>query len=190
MLGGLFIMRAIRNDAAQFVLTPAQQNLLTKGVLDDSIVKFLKSTLMPNKLPGVVDISVGSSSVQAREAVNRIEVEVPFSFEYELRGREWGMADGVVVDLPGTVRMSVDETGRVQGYICECPDDNDVAAALASVRGRLARGEIAPRPPDPEDLRALMRRGQPYYVTVDSSGRKRLERAFFSTSSPRLRPSG
>lgn len=151
-----------------------------KGILDDKLLERFRSVLAR---VGVAPENARFERPEVHSEGGITLVEAPISCGYELQGEEWGVAEGVVVDLPATLRLTIDPSGRVEEFLCDLPDEEEKNSAASYVRGLAARGEIAPFTGSAPDTRGLMAQRKPYYITVDESGRKRLQRAFFSLTS-------
>jgi hypothetical protein len=103
--------------------------------------------------------------------------------EVRFENEELGAARGVLVTLMNAIAVHVDRNGRVLSVLQHRADralEARIRDHLQKIigQGRLcesAQGERA-------DPRALIERGQPYYVAYDPQGNKHVRRAFIACS--------
>jgi hypothetical protein len=171
-------MQSISIDPRRLNLSPAKRKLLAEGIIDDALVQSLQAVLAEIGPPAA---ALESGQTQVSSENDQMLLEVPLSYEQVLRGGEWGVVDGVTIDVPGSIRLRIDRARGVEECVFNLPDAEDIQSAIAHVRGLLVREEIASATISPSS-RTLMALGKHYFVAVDESGRKRLQRAFMSTN--------
>lgn len=174
-------MRQVSIDPGKLNLSTSQRQSLARGVLEDAVIQSLRSALSALH---ALALQIPSRQLQSYSEDDQTVIEIPLFIEHVLAGEEWGVADGLVLDIPGTIRLLIDRLGDPQEIVCDLPDVEDIRSAVSHVRSLIAREEIAPAGPFPLPPRGLMTQGTPYYIALDQSGRKRLQRAFVSTSLP------
>lgn len=102
----------------------------------------------------------------------------------ELRGADMGVARGAMVTVTDAVAVQVDPAGRVVSSQAHKVDRVQARRIRDHVAKLVERGRVyAATPGENIDPQLLIERKQPYYVTYDRTGNKRIRRAFIACHS-------
>ena len=101
--------------------------------------------------------------------------------QVELKGKELGVARGVVVDIADAVAVHVDGEGRFMAAQARHADRAREEQVRDHVAKLVARGRVyEARVGEHTDPMMLIARRQPYYIAYDEQGNKRISRAFIA----------
>ncbi len=101
--------------------------------------------------------------------------------DMQLRGADLGVARGAIVTVTDAVSVQVDPEGRVMSSQHHKVDQGQKRRIRDHVAKLVERGRVyAAKPGESIDPELLIERKQPYYVTYDRSGNKRIRRAFIA----------
>ncbi len=98
-------------------------------------------------------------------------IEYAIAIPIQLCGREYGIADGVVVDERSTAKLSFDGTGKFISSSFDGTDERHLKLVRDQVRKLAASDQIAPTRPEATSG------SKPWYLEKDSQGVRRLKRA-------------
>lgn len=113
-------------------------------------------------------------------------VEYQVTLPVEIKGEEFGPANGVTVDEPVTASLQFDAKGALAASQVSAIDQRHLQLVKDNIKKLAAAGEIAPSSAD-QASRAAFAPGagadtnrKPWRVETDAQGRKRLKRAFIA----------
>lgn len=115
---------------------------------------------------------------------HRLEYQV--TLPVEIKGEEFGPANGVTVDEPVTASLQFDPKGALASSQVSDIDQRHLQLVKDQIKKLAAAGEIAPPSADQPTRGALSlaegtdAKRKPWRVETDAQGRKRLKRAFIA----------
>lgn len=121
---------------------------------------------------------------QDTQGGHRLEYQV--TLPVEIKGEEFGPANGVTVDEPVTASLKFDPKGALASSEVSPIDQRHLQLVKDQIKKLAAAGEISPPPAGEAARGALALSGgtdaqrKPWRVETDLQGRKRLKRAFIA----------
>lgn len=104
--------------------------------------------------------------------------------DLELRGREYGPADGACVEIADAFALGFGETGFLRASRVHAADERDADDARAFVRFLVRRGSVAAVGRGAPDPVALARERKSHAVVRDPDGVRRLKRIWIAREAP------
>jgi hypothetical protein len=102
-----------------------------------------------------------------------------FVRDASLKGKELREAEGLVVELGGTLTLRFDSAGTLDSYFLNDSLDSGIEETKSGVIGLMNQGKIyIAQPGEKVDVSKLVREGIPFYMQEDLEGKKRLFRAY------------
>jgi len=134
-------------------------------------------------LPLDVDVAMARGPAPSRQSGSEdgmpAVVREVMGRDVTLSGPELAGADGVVVTLPASASLFYGARGELAASHRHAVDEEDVAAAREHVAHLVREGKIYfAQPGESVSPTALAAAGQPFFVEIDDSGRKRLRRSY------------
>ncbi len=112
-----------------------------------------------------------------REFDNRL-LEYAFKRPITLEGPEYGLAEGVTIDEPARIELRFDAAGHLASLATRLTDEHHWESVKNHIKSLAAGNLIGPN--KTAHSVGAGTESKPWFVEVDSLGRKRLKRAFIS----------
>jgi hypothetical protein len=145
--------------------------------------RMMLHTATGGALPLDVDVAMASGPEPSRplgpETRMPTVVREVEGIDVTLSGADLAGADGVIVTLPASSSRFYGARGELAASHRHSVDEEDIAAARAHVAHLVRQDKIYfAQPGEAVSPAALAAAGQPFFIEIDDTGRKRLRRSY------------
>ncbi len=150
---------------------------LPATLLGEGSEEFMNTIKRKFDLTDVVSIKVVDTAFEGKDTL----LYINFVKNVPIQSPELQEANGVVVELGGTLTLRFDERGELDSYVLDYQEKAGVEEAKTGLVGLMKTGNIYfARPGEKVDISGLIRQRVKFYIQEDDQGRKRLHRVFFA----------